>query len=274
MTPDKRMETFQTPAPVRLRIEIPKGRIRVVAEASSETRLELTAIHGDAAPGLIADAEVAQRGDEIVVRIDRHGLGFLGIGGAIEATLHAPLGSAAHLSTGAGRIETDGRLGEVNASSGSGAIRLDDSAEIHARTGSGEIVIASSSGSVDAKTGSGRISVGKVGADARIATGSGHAELAQAARDATLTTGSGNIEIGQAGDSLEAFAASGNVQVRRADHGRVRAKTISGRVSVGVAKGAAALLDIRTMSGRVNSELEPRRRPHEGEPRVELTLST
>jgi hypothetical protein len=43
--------------------------------------------------------------------------------------------------------------------------------------------------------------------------------------------------------------------VRRADHGRVRAKTTSGGVSVGVADGVAALLDLSTMSGRVNSEL-------------------
>ena len=63
-------------------------------------------------------------------------------------------------------------------------------------------------------------------------------------------------------------------QVRRADHGRVRAKTISGRVSVGVANGAAALLDISTMSGRVNSELEPGAAPNDGEPHVELILST
>jgi hypothetical protein len=275
MTQDTRMQSFQTPGPIRLRVDIPKGRIRLVAEETGVTRVELTAIHGDAtALDWIADAEVAQYGDEIVVRIRKSGITLFGIGGGVEAEIHAPVGSAAMVSTGSGRIETTGRLGEVTAATGSGAIRLDDCAEARARTGSGEIVIASASGSVNAKTGSGRITVGKVGGDARITTGSGHAELAGAAGDASLTTASGNIEIGQAGDSLEAFAASGNVQVRRADHGRVRAKTISGRVSVGVANGAAALLDISTMSGRVNSELDPGAAPNDGEPHVELILST
>ena len=275
MTPESRMHTFQTPAPVRLRVDIPKGRIVVVAEAAETTRVELTAIDGDAtAKAWIADAEVVQSGDEIVVRVRKTGMKLIWIGGNIEARVHAPLGSAAVLCTGSGRIETTGRLGEVNAASGSGAIRLDDSGEVRAHTGSGEIEIASSAGSVDAKTGSGRITVGKVGADARIVTGSGHAKLGEAAGDARLTTASGNIEIDQAGDSLEAFTASGSVQIRRADHGRVRAKTISGRISVGVAGGAAALLDITTMSGRVNSELESGAAPIEGEKRVELILST
>jgi hypothetical protein len=275
MTEETCMHTFQTPAPVRLRVEIPKGRIMVVAEETAETRVELTAINGDAATrAWIAEAEVTQSGDEIVVRVPKARLGLFGMGGSIEARVHAPLNSAATLSTGAGRIETTGRLGAVDASSGSGTIRLDDSASARARTGSGDITIAASAGSVEAKTGSGRITVGKVGADARITTGSGQAELAEAAGDARLSTGSGDIEIGQAGDSLEAFAASGNVQVRRADHGRLRAKTISGQVSIGVANGAAALLDITTMSGRVNSHLETAGPPAEGEKYVELIIST
>ncbi len=275
MTQDKRMQSFETPTPVRLRVDIPKGRIRLAAEETGQTRIVLTAIHGDAtARAWIADAEIVQDGDEVVVRVHKSGLSLFGLGGGIEAEIHTPLGSAATLTTGSGRIETTGRLGEVKAESGSGRICVDDCAEARVRTGSGDIVVASATGSVNAKTGSGRISVGKVGADARITTGSGHAELAGAAGDARLTTASGNIEIGQAGDSLEAFAASGNVDVRRVDHGRVRAKTFSGRISVGVARGSAALLDISTMSGRVNSELEASGAPEASEKQVELVLNT
>jgi len=251
------MHSFQTPNPIRLNVHLPKGRIMVVAEETTETRVELTAIHGDAASNAwIAGAEVTRNGDEIMVRFPKARLGLFGRGGAVEARIHAPLGSAARLSAGSGRIETAGRLGQVIASAGSGTIRLDDTDEASATTGSGDIAINASAGSVEAKTGSGRITVGKVGADARI------------------TTGSGNIEIGQAGDSLEAFAASGNVQIRRADHGHVHARTVSGQISVSVANGAAALLDITTMSGRVNSNLDSAAAPGEGEKRVELTLST
>jgi DUF4097 and DUF4098 domain-containing protein YvlB len=275
MTQESRMQDFQTPGPARLRVDIPKGRIKVMAEQTEVTRIELVAIHGDAtAKAWIADAEVAERDGEIVVRIHKTGLTLFGMGGSVEARIHAPFGSAAVLSTGSGRIETTGRLGEVSASSGSGAICLDECEQARARAGSGDITIVSSTGLADAKTGSGRITVGHVGGDARINTASGHAELAEAVGDAKVNTGSGHIEVGQAGDSLEAFAASGNVQVRRADHGRVRARTFSGHVYVGVAKGTAALLDVSTMSGRVKSQLEAAAAPAEGEKRVELVIST
>lgn len=269
------MHSFATPTPPRLRIELPKGRIRVVAEQTDQTRVELIAINGDAtARAWIAEAEVSQSGEDIIVRVPRARMTLFGFGGAIEALVHAPLGSAADVSIASGRIETTGRLGEVDAASASGAIRLDDCQQARVRAGSGDITIVSSAGSVEAKTGSGRITVGPVGGDARINTASGHAELAEAAGDAKVNTGSGHIEVGQAGDSLEAFAASGNVSVRRADHGRVRARTLSGHVSVGVAGGAAALLDVSTMSGKVHSQLEAAAAPEPGDKRVELVIST
>ncbi|MGH2928510.1 MAG: DUF4097 family beta strand repeat-containing protein, partial [Solirubrobacteraceae bacterium] len=178
------------------------------------------------------------------------------------------------LAVGAGRVETTGKLGKVSGWTGAGGIRLAECEEARVHTGSGAIDIASASGSVDAKTGAGKVSVGKVGADARIVTGAGAAKLGEAVGKANLSTGHGNIEIEQAGDSVEAFTASGNIQVTRADHGRVKAKTVSGQVSVGVAQGVAALLDVSTLSGRVRSELEATAAPTEGEKRVELVLST
>jgi hypothetical protein len=275
MTETSRMQNFPTPTPPQLRVDIPRGRIRILASETGETSVRLTAIHGDAAAqAMIADAEVAQNGDEIVVRIRKAGFSLFGLGGAVEAEIHAPLDSGAVLTTGSGRIETSGRLGQIDATTGSGPIRLDALREARARTGSGDIDIASATGSVDVKAHSGRIVVGPVGGHARISTASGHAELECATGDARLRTASGNIEVGRSGDSLDAVAASGNVRVWRTDHGRVRAKCVSGQVSVGVAKGAAALLDISTVSGRVHSELEAGGPPGADERQVELVLST
>lgn len=275
MNPDIRSQTFQTPAPVKLRVEIPKGRIAVTAAETAETTVELAPAHGDSlARDMIADAEIAQNGDEIVVRIRRERRILFGFGGDVEAEIRVPLGSSAQLGTGAGRIETHGRLGAVEAQSGAGAVRLEEAAEARVRTGAGSISIGAVAGSIDVKSGSGKVSVGKVGADARIATGSGSAELEEAVGEAKLTTGAGDIEVGAAGDSVEAFTAAGAVRVGRADHGRVHAKTIAGRVSVGVADGAAALVDISTMSGRVNSDLEASAPPAEGDKRVELIIRT
>ncbi len=222
MMTDRRFQSFQTTQPVRLRVEIPKGRIRIVAEDTTETRVELTAINGDdLACEWIADARVEQIGDEVVVLVHKPGRGYgldlgtlieslislstIGSGGSIEAVVRVPIGSDAKLSTGSGAIETHGRLAEVTAGSGSGAIRLDDCAEARARTGSGNIDILTTTGSADAKTGSGRVSMGKIGGHACVVTGSGRTELGEVGGDAKVTAGSGHIEVGRAGDSLEAF---------------------------------------------------------------------
>jgi DUF4097 and DUF4098 domain-containing protein YvlB len=273
MKAHSRSHTFETPAPVRLSVENPKGRIRIFAEATETTRIELIATDA-AARARVDEAEVTQSGEEIVVRIPRMGPALFGFWSSIEVVIHVPSESSAVLSTGSGLVETNGRLDDVRATSGSGAVRLGACGEIHARTGSGEIIIDSARGSVDAETGSGRIVVGEVGEDVRILTGSGHAELTRANGSAKLKTASGSIDVSEAGNAVDAFAVSGNVRVRRADHGCVRAKAISGRISVGVANGTAALLDISTVSGHVHSDLDRGTPPVAGEKHVELTLRT
>ena len=275
MTPDRTM-SFETPQPAKLRINLPFGRIYVTAEETQVTRIDLSAPNGDAtAREWIEQAEIALLGDEIVVRGPKLRFSLFNIwGGSIEAVVHTPLGSDAALSIGAGRIETTGRLGEVRAHSGAGGVHVAECADAHAHTGSGTIDIAEISGSVDAKTGAGTIRIGKVGANAEIKTGAGNARIDQIAGVARMKTAHGNIELGSAGDSLEAFTASGNIRVTRADHGHVRARTVSGGVSVGVANGVAAHLDLSTVSGRVRSELEASGAPADGEQRIELVLST
>ncbi len=275
MTLDCRVETFETPTPPKLRVDIPKGRIRIVAEETTTTRVELTARNGDSvARDWIADAVIGQAGDEILVKVRKSGIILFGIGGSIDAVIHTPVGAAVTLGSGAGRIETKGRLGAVRASSGAGVIDIEDAAEADLNTGAGDILVGATTGSVDIRTGSGRVRVGKVGADARISTGAGDAELMEVAGEARLKTAAGDIEVGQPGESLDTFTAAGSIRIRRADHGRVRAKSLAGAISVGVPRGTAALLDISTLHGRVSSELEPGDAPADGEKQVELVIST
>jgi DUF4097 and DUF4098 domain-containing protein YvlB len=270
-----RNHSFETKSPARLRIEIPNGQIAVTAADSTTTDVELSAPHGDSsACAWIAEAEIAQVGGEIVVRGPRVSFSLFRSWGPIHARVRTPPGGDACLSIGAGGIETHGRMGKVIANTGAGSVRLDDCAEADARTGAGSVDIGNVSGSVDTKTGAGKVTVGHVGGDARIVTAAGNARVGDIAGRGKFTTAHGSVEIDRAGEALEVFTASGNVDVHRADRGRVRAKTVSGSVTVGVPTGVAALLDISTLSGRVRSDLAVSGEPNDGEARVELILST
>jgi len=272
---NERHHSFETPSPTRLRVEAPNGQITVTAAETSTTEVDLAAPHGDSgALAWIADAEVVQSNGEIVVRGPKVSLSLFRSWGPIEARIRVPLGSDAHLSIGAGGIETHGKLGKLTANTGAGSVKLDDCDEARAHTGAGNVEIGQVTGSVDTKTGAGKVTVGSIGANAHIVTAAGNAKVGGITGSARFTTAHGNIEVASAGDSLEAFTASGNVDVRRADHGRVRAKTVSGWVSVGVPNGVAALLDISTLSGRVRSDLAASAEPGDGEAHVELILST
>lgn len=271
-----RTESFETPAPPKLRVSLPFGRITVTAAETAATRIELTASNGD--PNVrewIEQAEIAQIGDEIVVRGPKlRWTLFNFFGGSIEAAIATPAGADASLSIGAGRIETVGRLGAVRARTGAGNVHIAECAEAEAKTGAGNVDIAQVAGSVETKTGAGTVKIGKVGANAEISTAAGNARIDEIAGAARMKTAHGNIEVGSAGDSLDAFTSSGNVRVTKADHGHIRARTVSGGVTVGVANGVAALLDLHTVSGRVRSELEASAAPADGERRIELVLST
>jgi DUF4097 and DUF4098 domain-containing protein YvlB len=275
MSREPLIHTFQTPTAPKLRVEIPRGRILVEASETGQTEVILTAHHGDGdAMAWIAEAEIGEVGGEIVVRNPHRS--FFGIMhcGPIEAQIRTATGAAASLSIGAGRIETSGRLGAVSATTGAGQIRIEACSEARVRTGSGNVEVLEATGGVDAKTGAGTVTITRTGGDARVTTGAGNARLGEIGGLAHLTTGHGNVEIGHAGEAVEAFTASGNIDVARADRGRVRAKTVSGRVSVGVPSGVSALLDVSTLSGRVRSDLAASGPPADGEPHVELVLST
>jgi hypothetical protein len=269
------MHTFATPTRPRLTIAIPRGRISVTAADTQETTVALSARHGDAgALDWIAQAEVAQIGDEIVVRGPTISWTLFGGVGPIDAVIRTPQGADAALRIGAGGIETDGRLGHVIANSGAGAVRVSDCDDADVKSGAGEIEVGAVAGSVEATTGAGRVKLGRVGGDARVKTGMGSVSLTGAAGEARFTTGRGSIRVGEVGVAVDAHTASGDIDVGRAAHGSVRARTVSGRVTVGVPRGVAALLDISTVHGRVSSDLQSGGPPAEGEARVQLTLST
>lgn len=91
---------------------------------------------------------------------------------------------------------------------------------------------------------------------------------------AKLESSSADVKTdGELGDTSVA-SGSGDVLVRRVDHGRLKAKTGSGDITVGVADGTAAYLDISTVTGDVTSSLDASEAPSEGDQTVELVIQS
>ncbi|WP_421934483.1 DUF4097 family beta strand repeat-containing protein [Phenylobacterium sp.] len=308
MTREISMHSFQTPDPVKLRVELWQGRVTVLASETGATTVELSAMLGDShAQELIDQATVEQRGDEIVVLLPRPRRRLFQIRGGVRAVITVPTGSDALVHTGSADVETKGRLGRVSTHGGSGDVALEHVARAQVQTGSGDIEFGTVDGDCEAKGGSADVSAKRIGGDAEIITGSGdivigeiegalkaktasgdievrragHADLTSISGDIEAgeitgdfkaVTGSGDVTVRQAGDTVDASAGSGDLSVTRVDHGRVRAKTASGDIVVGVAQGSSAYLDVSTVTGDVKSALDASDAPRAGEPQVELFI--
>lgn len=269
------MHTFETPQPVNLRVELWQGSVDVTAKDTAQTTVELTAARGDAgAQDLIENAKIEQRGDEIVVLMPKIKGGLFRRSAEIDIEIVVPKRSNAKVETASADIATHGELGEVRATSGSGDVEVEQAAEAEVRTGSGDINIAAVHGNCNTKSGSAEVTLGKINGDCDVMSGSGDVVIDEVGGDLKVKAGSGDIVVKSSGSGVDAMAGSGDLLLRRVERGRVKAKTGSGDITVGVANGTAAYLDVMTVTGDVASELDGSEAPVDGELTAEIFVQT
>jgi DUF4097 and DUF4098 domain-containing protein YvlB len=269
MTTEEAMHTFETPSPVDLRVELWSGRVDVTAEDTQTTTVEL---RGD--PELIDSAKVEQRGNEIVVLMPKIKSGLFRRSAEVEAEIVVPKQSNARIETASADVRTHGELGRVDVSSGSGDVEVDEAAQAGVRTGSGDITIRAVHGDCNTKSGSAEVSLGKVGGKCDVLSGSGDVVIDEVVGSLKVKAGSGDIVLKSCGDGVDAMAGSGDLLLRRVERGRVKVKSGSGDITVGVADGTAAYLDIMTVTGDVSSELDGSEAPGDGELTAEIFVQT
>ena len=268
------MYTFETPGPTTLVVRSGAGDVRVTAEETARTTIELTPLNA-AGEDAVAEARVEQQRHGIVVDIPRHRGGLFRPHPSVGIAITIPAGSTLEVKAESADITATGTF-----------------AEALVTTGSGEVQVGDVTGSAKLKSGSGTVSAGRVGQALAVSTGSGNVLVDHSGRSATVTVGSGDIRIGQvagevltktgSGDvevdrldgTLVTKSGSGDLVVRRAASGAVKANGASGSITIGVEEGTAAWLDVSTLTGRVTQELDQTGAPTDGQQRVEITAHT
>jgi DUF4097 and DUF4098 domain-containing protein YvlB len=269
------MYTFSTPTPVRLRVELWQGQISVEASETDTTTVDLRPLHGNsAATDLIDQARVEQRGDEIIVQMPRTKGGLFRSRADVAAVIRVPVHSSAKLESGSADVDTHGPLGDVSVTSGSGDVSVESAADVTIKSGSGDVAIGTASGSCDVKGGSADVSIGSVGRSADIMAGSGDVAIESVTAALKVKTGSGDVMVQSAGDSVDAMAGSGDLMLKRIDHGKIKVKTGTGDISIGVARGTAAYLDIMTVTGDVRSDLDASDSPNGEDLTAEINIQS
>ena len=204
-----------SPGRLRLRIATSSGTVNVTAEDRADVVVERG---GDLLAG--ADGVVEVRPTRASSSID----------------VLCPSGTDLMIGTSSGGVRLHGRFGSVSVTSSSGSIRAEDVAEADLRTQSGAVELGDCGEGCRISTKSGKVTV----------DGTGAAEIA---------TVSGTIRVGHVSGAAQATTVSGGVEISTDAGGPVRARTVSGSISIRLPRGIRPALRI---SGphQVRSECE------------------
>ena len=219
-----RSETFHTPGPVRLRIQIPSGDVDVQTVDGDECTVELE-VRGRDSSELEQDVTIESRprgdGFEVVVEArGNRGFGLFRRNGSYRVAVTVPHDAELSAELASADFRGRGRFSEAQLSVASGDVELQEV-----------------SGEAKVDTASGDVEIGEVGS-------------------AKVNSASGDVEIDEAANDVEINTASGDIDLRRVNRGEVRLNSASGDIEVGIAKGTRLWVDAQSLSGDTSSELE------------------
>lgn len=217
------MSTFATPAPISAVLDVPAGRVRLVAGDRPDTTVEVQPT--DPAKG--RDVRAAERTvvayADGVLRIDtteprnQH----FGSSGSVDVTVHLPAGSRVQAKAAAAELTGVGRLGELIFDGAYRQITVEEAASVHLTAVDGDVEI------------------GRLGGPANISTARGDIRVAEAVRGrVVLRTQAGSISVAAAAGvsaALDAGTPNGRVSNALKNNGvtelDIHATTSSGDIT-------------------------------------------
>ncbi|MEV7032688.1 DUF4097 family beta strand repeat-containing protein [Streptomyces sp. NPDC093272] len=213
------MQKFDTTAPVSAVLEIPAGRVQLIAADRADTTVEVR----PADPAKSRDVKAAE-GARVsyadgVLRIEAAASGgrLLGPSGSVEVTVQLPVGSRVEARTSGAELRGVGRLGDLDFEGAYRRIKIDEAAGVRLTALDGDVEI------------------GRLGGPAEISTTRGAIRITEAVRGTVvLRTEDGDISVG---------AAAGVSAVLDAGTGY-------GRVADSLKNDGTAGLDIRATTAR------------------------
>jgi hypothetical protein len=201
------MQKFDTTGPIATVLDVPAGRIQLIAADRADTTVDVRATD----PGKSRDVQAAEQTTvtfaDGVLRVTapapRNKL--LGAPGSIEVTVQLPAGSRAEATAAATELRAVGRLGDLAFDGAYRQIKIDEAASVRLTAVAGDV------------------EVGRLTGPAEISTTRGAIRITEAVRGAmVLTTQQGDITVtAAAGTSgtLDAGTSHGRVSNTLTNHG-------------------------------------------------------
>jgi DUF4097 and DUF4098 domain-containing protein YvlB len=251
-------KTFETPGDVRLYVENEVGHVGISTGVTETTQISLEP-ETPGAEELIARATVECRtaGDRhiVVVKVPRQGMRFLRRNG-VSVRVELPQYSDVNVMAGSAEVDINGPVGTAEVATSSGDISTDDVAgDFQSKTATGDIIVGSVRGDLKVHTASGDLRCSSVAGRAVFATASGDLEVGAAGNQVDVKATSGDVRLGELAHGARVQNVSGDVRVLALAEGTLHVRSVSGSVSVGIAKDVDLHVDVETTSGEVRSDI-------------------
>jgi DUF4097 and DUF4098 domain-containing protein YvlB len=221
------MHTFSTPTPISAVLDVPAGRIQVIATDRTDTTVELRpADAGRSRDVKAAEAATVDHRDGVLrVSAPAAKNRILGPSGALDVTVRLPAGSRVEVEAGGAEIRGAGRLGEVTVDGAYGTVELDEAASARITAHSGDITVARLTGPARISTGKGAIRITDATYGALVLrTAMGDITVDTAAGvSATLDAGTGRGRVHNTLRNTGGSAAGLTIQATT-DHGDITAR--------------------------------------------------
>ena len=192
------MHKFDTPAPISAVLDIPAGRVQLVAADRADTAVEVLPANASKGRDVKAAEQTTVEYADGVLRIETSAKNqYLGPSGSIEVTVQLPAGSRVEAKAASAEFRAVGRLGDVAFEGAYRQIKLDEATSVRLTAIDGDV------------------EVGRLNGPAEISTQRGDIRIAEAVRGTVvLRTQAGDVSVGAAhgvSASLDAGTTYGRI---------------------------------------------------------------
>ncbi|MDF6044621.1 DUF4097 domain-containing protein [Streptomyces sp. JH14] len=192
------MQKFDSPAPISAVLDIPAGRIQIIAADRADTAVEVRPANASKSRDVKTAEQTTVAYGDGVLRIEVPAKNqYLGPSGSVEVTVQLPAGSRVEAKAASAEFRAVGRLGDVAFDGAYHQIKIDEAASIRLTAVDGDV------------------EVGRLNGPAEISTARGDIRIAEAVHGTvTLRTESGDISVTAAAGvsaSLDAGTTYGRI---------------------------------------------------------------
>jgi DUF4097 and DUF4098 domain-containing protein YvlB len=252
------MPTFDTPEPIIVTLDMSVANVRFMASERTDTVVDLRPTDENDASDVKAaeQVRVEYANGTLLIKGKRPRPHLSPITWSVDLTIELPEGSQVQADAAVGDFQSTGRLGECRFKSSAGQARLDRTGPLRLNMGAGHISVEGVAGDADVTTGTGQIRIGEIDGGATVKNSNGNTTIGTIGGDARIRSANGDITVDRAGGGVDAKTANGTIRVGEVTRGSVVLETSTGDLSIGIASGTAAWLDVKTNFGQVRNALD------------------